>query len=166
MYWCSLATISLISVYILILSVIPLLYKEGSIAYKGVTIATISSSMGILVLSIFESSKNYLLWAERFLMCARELGKLVRDLDMIIDTEVGSIGDVDEISNEYSSILNKYNENHENYDHNFFMAERPGEFNIGRKRRYFYIIRWYTVIYWRYITLSAIPPIITFLFIF
>ena len=166
MYWCSLATISLISVYILILSVIPLLYKDNSIAYKGVTIATISSSMGILVLSIFESSKNYLLRAERFLMCARELGDLVRSLDMIIDTKNGSIDDVEAVSKNYSKILNKYNENHENYDHNFFKAERYDEFDIGFFRRHFYLFRWYSVIYWRYLTLSAIPPIITILFIF
>ena len=166
MYWCSLATISLISVYILILSVIPLLYKDSGIAYKGATIATISSSMGILVISIFESSKNYLLRAERFLMCARELGDLVRRLDMIIDTKSGSIDDVEAVSSSYSKILNKYNENHENYDHNFFKSERPDEFNIRTTRRCFYMFRWYSVIYSRYFILSAIPPIVTILFIF
>lgn len=163
MHWLSLGAISIISLYVLVLSVSPFIIGIGSTINSYLEIVVIASSIGILVLSLYDSGKEYMVKSERFVMCGRDLAKILRRLDLMIETRSVDSHNLKNVINEYNEVLDKYAENHEQYDFDYFRAKRSltsDEFDIGACKYVLYIVSWNLRIYWKAFLFSIIPPIL------
>ena len=146
----SLATISFLSIYVLVLSLIPFfsLFNLSTNNREYISFFSVVLSIFILVLSLLEASKEYSIKAERLYSCANSINCLMGDLKLALST----IDDNDRleieikrIHDEYHRLINCYKENHESVDFEAFKLEHKkiekiingekiyiGEFEIGR----------------------------------
>jgi hypothetical protein len=157
MHWWSLGAISVISIYVLILSVYPLVFTVTADVSNYIYVASITSSVGILALSVFESGKSYMVKSERFVMCGRELGKLLRDLDVLIDKSDFQYRDIENIISRYNNVLDKYAQNHTRDDFDYFRASNS-EFDLLLRKKLLYIFKWNARVYWKPILFCLTPP--------
>lgn len=162
MHWWSLGAISVISLYVLIISILPLLLNITGETSRYLYIASITSSIGILVLSVFESGKSYMVKSERFVMCGRELAKLLRKLDIVLDKGNVKYEEIENLIKRYNNVLDKYAQNHERDDFDYFRANND-HFDLGCIEKNFYIIKWNLRIYWKPVLFCLIPPVLVFL---
>jgi len=164
MHWWSLASISVISIYVLVFSIAPYIIDLSGLSKSRLSLVVITSSIGILVLSLYESGKEYLVKSERFVMCARDLGKMLRKMDYTIRAGGISSENVEAYIGEYNQVLEKYAQNHERYDYEYFKAkysDRDGEeFDITLWEYCWYRINWNMRIYWKPVVFLTLPLVL------
>ncbi|MHA7830600.1 MAG: SLATT domain-containing protein [Flagellimonas sp.] len=125
-------TISLVSVYIIIINLLVLIPDRPCyLSEELITFSTISLSILVIVISIIVNNMNYKHLAHKFHDCGREI-TVVYDKVCLLRTNIGSISktDIQEISEEYNSIIKNYDINHSNLDLLVFKKDYPEEFNI------------------------------------
>lgn len=157
-------TIAVLSVYVIVMS---LFFISPSLSAKistgDLSLITLAASLLTLIFSQIESSKDYKLKAEKLHKNAIELSDIYHESQALLYSD----GDLDKryedaqnISKRYNSIIQKCDENHNDYDYRYFLASnwtdedieltkrqaRWIRFCVGIKIRYYYAIWIFTPI--------------------
>ncbi len=163
----SLYSIGLLSSYLIIINLLPL-FIPTFLSEKFIAFFTISVSILMLVFSHFELSKDYKVVASRLHNCAKELRKLVDDLEKVLYLHKPSgeqkIKDLENISNEYNHILSKFQENHNEISFRLAsLSLEPDKFKAYQK--FFIHLKCFVMTRLLYIVLMILPFIIILLFL-
>ena len=125
-YFLSSYATSLLSVYVIILSLLqPFKIISSENTIQTINFATICVSVTLLVFVLMESSMQYNLKAEKFHDCAKEISKLFKKYEFI--KENTSLNEEDKykkfknIQTKYDKIIDLY-ENHRPIDFKFFQS--------------------------------------------
>ena len=131
---------------------------------KAISALTIILSTFLLVLSLLFSFLDYPKRFEKYNDCGLELNRLYHRIECAIPQEM-TLTEVKTFSEEYESILNKYNQNHTTFDFEYSLLFNKNE-TCGWARKMFLLMRYYIfdvyILYW----LIAILPIIGILWYF
>lgn len=161
----SIYTISVLSVYVVVLS---LLSKYGFNVENAqmYDLLSVVSAIFILVLSLTEASKNYMVASERLFISGNEIRDLLDELKKYSNKSASDVLDIESISSKYSHVLKTCGENHETIDFDLFRAQRPTNFKeINWYYSLCYRLRYFLNIYRFYFTLLFLPPVIFLMFI-
>lgn len=124
----SVGATTLLSFYVVILSLVILVFpdKVSPTNSKWITTGSLIISIFIIVITLMENSKNYALKAEYAGQSARELAFLFNQME---ENELSS----DEFSHikKYNEILSRARVGHANIDYHGFQLSHPGEFKYG-----------------------------------
>jgi hypothetical protein len=146
----STAAIAILSAYLLIASIV--MSNDGvGISAAGrslVNLGLTGVSLLLLVLSLLEGSRNYLLRSERLHDCAVELGALEHKATLV--KEYRDIAErtaaVAQLSEEYHSVLARCRENHDPLDNECFRCDNRAHFacSIWMRLRARLLYQWCT----------------------
>lgn len=163
--------LSSMSISILTLYVLSITIAESTncflplfLNHETVTFLTIILAIGILILSLHESSRGYELKGERLYNCANELTMLYNRLRLIIVTDC-SVDKLTQINDQYETIISKYNENQDPCDYSLFQAEHYKEFKLSKFESLLIKGKYYTSQYWLYFSLIVVPVAILVIYI-
>ncbi len=123
-------TISIISVYIISLNLTVLLPKRPQIlSNENITFSTICLSILVIVVSTILSSRSYKVVANKFHDCGREITEIY-DKVCLWKNNPKSVTEknLEEIINEYNSLLKKYDINHSRLDYEIFIRDNISEY--------------------------------------
>jgi hypothetical protein len=122
--------IALASVLVIALTVLPLVYKLPPAVLGDLTAATLVMSLLILAFSLLDYSNNDSAVAEQHHRCGlevRELRRLLRNkAEPVSDAELNQITDA------YGQILQKYSINHDEGDFKRYQLDHPDEFPLNK----------------------------------
>lgn len=124
-------TIAMLSVYAIAISVLQLTLA-GSLdetVNRLLTGGIITASAFIIVLTLYENSKNHLIIADRMHRCALDLLELYNEFDATIRIAPQAVNLLD-YSRRYNAILSKYPENHDLLDYLSFRCDNPKDFEL------------------------------------
>lgn len=156
----SIYTISILSVYVI---AITLLSKYGFLVKNSATYDFISILLAlfILVLSLTEASKNYLVSAERLFNNGNDIKGMLGRLKKYSRKTDADFEGLDQLSKEYSAILKSCPENHDNIDFELFKARKYQDFkDMNLFLSIWYKSKYYIDIFWFYSLLIILPPLI------
>ncbi len=134
----SLTAISFLSSYVLIVSIIPYfgIVKLSATQNDYFPLVSVVLSIFILVLSLLEASKEHSLKAERLYTCANKVNNLMSDLKFaqVNITDENKLKEkVESINVLYHSVIDSYQENHNDLDFSLFKLEnRAREVKINK----------------------------------
>lgn len=116
-------TISIISFFVICISVYLVMFQqEYSPLYgKYLTFISVAISVLIIILSLQDGSKNHLLRAEMMHNCAREVLAVYRELSNIKEP---TDGDIQEYSKRYQNIIDRYPYNHAPIDRKIYLYDQ------------------------------------------
>ncbi|KQB37631.1 SLATT domain-containing protein [Flavobacterium aquidurense] len=125
-YFLSSYATSLLSVYVIILSLLqPFKIISSENTIQTINFATICVSVTLLVFVLMESSMQYNLKAEKFHDCAKEISKLFKKYEFIKENttlnEEDKYKKFKNIQDKYDKIIDLY-ENHRPIDFKFFQS--------------------------------------------
>lgn len=109
-------------------------------SYIAVTLSVL-----VLVLSLTEASRNYVLRSERLHLCGIELDDLCRRIDVaLLDSNEGIQTKLSGFTEEYAEMIRRCPENHEDIDFLWFKAQRP---EVGKYAPYkaTFLRSWYWI---------------------
>lgn len=155
----SLSSISISSLYVLAISIYLISFNVNPEHETVLMTVSIISSIGILVLSVMEYGRNYLLKSERLLQSGRDLLRILHKLDIYIDHDTSEY-DLSNLMDEYNDVLKTHTENHERYDYKLFQSSRLDEFNVSLFWRVWYKFVWCFMTYYRFVFIILLPPIL------
>lgn len=115
------------SVYVILLSVLPLFFEVGIVIAKILTAITIIFSLIILASSLLQYSNNDPVRAEQHHRCALEINALRRQLR---STEVCDMEVLNRYSGTYDGIIQKYGINHLDIDFYKYKLDHPDEYYV------------------------------------
>jgi hypothetical protein len=115
-------TITILSIYVLALSIGPKFGYVANLPADQINFINILLSIAIIAISLLESNNNYQIQAERLYHCANELAQLLIRLNHIKDFSVNPSQDLKQIGDDYDNIIQKYSENHSDWDYKYFLA--------------------------------------------
>lgn len=152
----STACIAILTLYIIGLNLsqfIPALNIQPNLS-RYITFSTLIASMGILILSLLEGSKNYLVKSERLYNCANEINKLYGKIRMFkYNCNVGD-DSIMGIREAYNELLLRYPDNHEPIDYDLFRVQyRKKDFDISLGPAMWIRLKSVILMYWLYILL-------------
>jgi hypothetical protein len=113
------------SVYVILLTVLPLFFHVGEILGNAVTATVIVFSLIILASSLLQYSNNDPVRAEQHHRCGLEVNALRRALRA---TDNCSMTVIAEYSKRYDDIIQKYGLNHDDIDFDKYKIEHPLEY--------------------------------------
>ncbi|MCA9761314.1 MAG: SLATT domain-containing protein [Streptococcus sp.] len=168
-------TMSFLSSYIIILSLINIFLNNIGHVYSNVTpYLIVAVALILLVFNLTESKKEYKVTAEKMHNCARELLRLeleTKKLKIINDQNL-SVEYISKVSEKYANILDKY-EGHSSVDYNIILIynkqmkkESSNEPNLSAYRKNLYIFDYKYRSYLKYWALLAIPIPVIIYFLF
>lgn len=138
-----------------------------------ISFAVLFLSVFVLILTLIENSKNYLVQADKMHACALEVSSLYNNLNLLITKEKADYKARKAISDKYDSILAKY-PNHDERVYSVFVARHYDEknLNFGIKDcapfNYFYsrvlLLAYWISDFWLYVVIVFSPPIMLLLF--
>lgn len=153
-------TISILSVYVLALSIAPKYSYFTDISPDKINFINIILSICIIVVSLLEANNGYQLQSERLFNCANELNGLLQQLKSGRDFSDDISKDIQTVSKQYEAILHKYGENHTSYDFDLFKAMNPSDFQLDGVKALlipYYYIKYYTCSYFMYVFFILSP---------
>ena len=156
----SVYTISILSVYVIVLS---LLVRYGFVPRNSnfYELISVISAIFILVLSLAESSKNYNVASERLFSSGNEIRDLLDELKKYKNDSEYDVSAIEKLSKKYSHVLKECGENHETVDYHLFKAQRVSDFNdMNMYYSLIYRGKFYLNIYWFYFVLMFLPPLL------
>lgn len=162
--WSQLA-VTLLTSYIIIIGIIPLLPKPMSDFFPSEILAFTTTAVSILLLaySIIEAAENYPLKAYRFHECGTKVAKLYADLRQE-KTATGALPNKTElgrVSTEYQHVLEIY-ENHEAIDYATFKTAKCAYFKLNRFDCWKIWIHYYLTSLFVYHVIILFPPVLMF----
>jgi hypothetical protein len=156
----SIYTISILSIYVIALT---LLEKYG-LQLKNPDLyqfASICLGLFILVLSLTEANKNYLVSSERLFVCGNNIRELLDDLKKFSNKTDDDHQGIERISGKYSNILKTCVENHESIDYDLHRGKNSECFKgINGFYAFWFRVKYILNIYWFYFALIFLPPLI------
>lgn len=166
-HWLSTTATSILSFYLVVASLIPLVYETSlpSGGSKFLSVISLVISVFLIIITLLESAKNYHGEADRMHKCALEISELYNRF------QAKSLQDADasrvELNDNYSRVLKAYEINHKDIDflrfQIFFSRDlgiRGGRFAVAVVR---YVLLW-LVEYGLYIAMILAPPIAAFIY--
>ena len=167
-HYCSLWTISILSILVFVLSLIFIL--DFGFDPKIISLFSIMLSVGILVVSLIETSQSYEIKALKMHECAKEIKKLDYDLFIIKELNITpekKITKYQEILANYKEIIDHCDLNHSFIDYKKFLAEYRKEFDvnwfIALFHRFYYCVHTFRIYFILFLILPAITIITLFL---
>jgi hypothetical protein len=133
-------TVAALSIYLMAAS---LMLGSSSIGLTPVekevgSYIAVTLSILVLVLSLTEASRNYILRSERLHVCGAELGDLCRRIDVALAANDEAIESrAPGFTQEYAEIIRRCPENHEDIDFRWFLAQRPDIAGYGQRQAIF-----------------------------
>lgn len=113
------------SVYVIVLTVLPLFFSLGPVVVNSANAVTIVFSLVILAASLLQYSNNDPVRAEQHHRCALEINALRRELRA---TETPTADSVLEFGRKYDEIIRRYSVNHDDVDFEKYKTEHPDEY--------------------------------------
>ena len=126
----SVFTIAILSIYVIGASLISLMYQDTLQAsdIKFINLFTVLTSVFILVVSIYESGRDYVTRAELMLRCGQNITELHSEVDYKKKQGLLELDNFQPYIDRYHNIMREYNENHENIDYKYFVTHHKKEF--------------------------------------
>lgn len=161
-HWLSTTATAILSFYLIVASLIPLVYEANMppAGSKFLAVITLVISILLIIVTLIESARNYHGEAERMHKCALSISEIYNRLQaMKLD-----LADQNRIAlnDEYSSVLLRYEINHKDIDFVKFQVAFADDLNIRGARRTWnttkYIFLWLSE-YSMYILIIAVPPL-------
>lgn len=161
-------SISLNSIYVIILSLLSLNQFQYLSNYSSdkLSLITLFLSILIIVTSIIENSKNYAFNAELQHKCGKELNLIYEKLIQIkdnYDTNPIDKATIHNLGIEYQNLIDKYSVNHSTLDYLKFIASNRLEKYEKIKCPSIYIA-WFEIRTYFLVVISAIAPLLFILF--
>jgi hypothetical protein len=156
----SIYSITILSIYVLSLT---LFQKYGFLTeYRDVyELLSMLLAVFILVLSLLEGSRNYMLSSEKLFLCGNEIRDLLDELKKYSAKTECDIKGIEETSKKYSNVLRACGENHETIDRDFHKAQNVSDFKeMNLPWSVWYKIQFYFSLYWFYALLIVLPPLL------
>ena len=157
-------TISILTVYIISLSILSLNPPSSYIFLSGKTgsIFMICLSIAILLISVLENSKNYKLRADGMHRCAKELSSIYNEICLIRDGVITTTipERLIELGNKYQSIIDKYDDNHIELDYSKFQAINFSVFGLTKFQKAVVSFKYFFLVKGVYIILIIVPLLI------
>ncbi len=135
---------------------------------KYVFVAILFLSIFVLIITLIESSRNFLVEAEKMHQCALEIQSVYHRLDLAINSEIDTYELRQELTTEYDSILLKY-PNHEQRAYQIFKATKYKDFPILDNIIFDFVLSkillvWYWILdFWKYCLIILGPPVVVIL---
>lgn len=114
------------SAYVIALTVLPYFLKQPTVITDIYNFVTVVLSIVILVSSLLQYSSGDVVNAEQHHRSGLEINEL-RRLLLLKDEETITNAELDDFSNKYGAVLQKYSINHEDIDYLQFQLDRPEE---------------------------------------
>lgn len=162
-HYLSLGAITLLSCYVIagsIASLVPGLI-QASAPWLGVLLTV--SSVLTLALSLLEAGKAAQLRSDKHHSCGIELLALNNRLESLLEANAFTVEDNIKYSDDYTTILLRYSENHDQVDYDLFRAQHWKDFKISRIAAVHYRANWWVHTYAGYILLLIAPPLVALL---
>lgn len=159
----SIYTIALLSIYVLVLT----LFEKYEFEVNNSGLYEFSSvllALFILVLSLTEASKNYMVSSERLFVCGNDIRDLLDELKKFSSRTKTDAAGIEDLSAKYSRVLKACGENHETIDYDLLRAQRPNHFdNLNCFVGFYLKIKYKFNLYGLYFILIVLPPFIFFI---
>lgn len=161
-------SISLNSIYVIVLSVLSLNQFQYLSRYSSdeLSLITLFLSILIIVTSIIENSKNYSFNAELHHQCGKELNLIYEKLIQLKDNYDTNANDKEAIHSlglEYQKLIEKYSVNHTTLDYLKFIASNRLDKYKNIKCPSIYIA-WFEARTYFWVVISALAPLMFILF--
>lgn len=131
-------SIALLSVYLVILSIAVVVPAFGisTTHQTEVSIVTAALSLLLVVLSLLENGRNYLVRADRLHRCAMSIDSLLSDVraELPLSTGPAPSAHMLELSQKYHEVLAGCAENHSEVDFDLFRATHASDFGLHGPR--------------------------------
>lgn len=162
---------SMLSVYLIAIGLLSVynIYNDGFITQNILPYLMTCISILLLVFTQIENSKNYQLKAKEFHTCGIELSRLYNKLRVFKTlktnpTDIERVNFANELSLEYESILEKY-ENHEPIDFELFKTRNSEYFQVNKIGLLTIFFRYYFFTQFGYHVMILLPPIFILIFL-
>lgn len=119
--------VSFASAYVIVLTVIPVIFHVPEYISSIITIAVIIFSIVILTYSLIQYSSGDPVKAEQNHRCAMEINAMRRRLSLLPDVTFENLS---LYAKDYDDILQRYNVNHEPVDFETYKIEHPTEYPL------------------------------------
>ena len=168
-YW-SLFSISLLTIYLLALNLLLYfpVYTFTDRQVQAIPLLSVILSVFILILSLLEASKQYILISERLYTCSNELTNLYTELQYFksrADYSPHGLSKLEKIMLKYDMILSKCPDNHDSIDLEVFKTEHPEVFACGCIEKKWIYIKAFFLTYALYLFLICMPPLVLLLYL-
>ncbi len=164
----SVSCISILSVYVIALSVIGIVFQKDftDMGSNVLNALNVSISVAILAFSLIEGSRNHLGKSDTMNDCALAIGRIYDEFSLQYRFGTVTLDVLEATTKRYSDILDKYRLNHSLSDYEKFLPQHPDP-SIRRPFLFFLIRPWKSAIWWFQTiwiyTVGAIsPPLIIF----
>ncbi|GAF05988.1 SLATT domain-containing protein [Saccharicrinis fermentans] len=132
-------TIAILSAYVIVMSLFFISPSLNSKINNGdLSLITLAASLLTVIFSQIESSKDYKLKAEKLHQNAMELSDIYHESQALLFSD-DDLNDrykmAQDISKRYNSIIQKCDENHNDYDYKFFLASNWTDDDIKLTKR-------------------------------
>ncbi|MFI2744258.1 SLATT domain-containing protein [Zhouia sp. PK063] len=163
-------TISLVSIYIICINLLVFVPNRPPILSDiNITLSTISLSIIVIVVSVILNNMGYKHLSHRFHDCGREITIVYDKLCLLkAESEKARREDLEEITNEYNSILRKYDINHTTLDYEVFQKNNVKDYphiKYPNLFRFWIYARYQFDTLGRYIIFILIPVVLYLIFI-
>jgi len=121
----SLYVISLLSLLVIVLAMLPITVINDEDKKNFVSVATVFLSVYIIIITWMEASGNFYKRGEELHQNARKIHKIHQDLLMTPVDQADSRERIEKLQEKYQEALDSCVENHENVDYRRVMIEKP-----------------------------------------
>lgn len=161
-HWMSIAATSMLSCYLVAISLYQLAYEKGLTAgtTKLLSVANLVVSVFLIMITLLEGARNYGKDAERMHENALAISKKYNAFQALTVDQANK--QRDRFAREYSDLLIDTKLNHKDVDYNLFRIPNARELGIEGARYAGMIARTGLLLvaeYWLYFTLIFLPPI-------
>ena len=166
-HWLSTAATSLLAFYLVIASLVLLVYESSlpSGGSKFLSVISLVISIFLIIITLLESAKNYSGEADRMHKCALEISELYNRFQAMTLDEADAQRVA--LNDEYSGILKTHEINHKDIDFLRFQLSFNRDLGMGGGDLFLSILRycllWLTE-YILYILLVIAPPVVAFIY--
>lgn len=161
-HWMSIAATSMLSCYLVAISLYQLAYESGISAAttKLLSVANLVVSVFLIMITLLEGAKNYGKDGERMHENALAISKQYNAFQALTIVEADKARD--QFALEYSELLVDAKINHKDIDYNLFRLPNARELGLKGFRYFGVLLRTIVLIlteYWLYFALILLPPV-------
>lgn len=167
-------TISLLSLFVIIIGILPLIFSLSDFQNKLLLAVSIFLSIFILILNNSEAGNNYERRSENFLIRARSLQKIYYNLEYLINFDKINEYEFNRIKTEYNDIIKMFPEDPSKLDFQFYRTQNHRKFHSSKEKskaeliseKIKYSCLYFTNLYLVPTLMLLIPIILVFIIIF
>lgn len=136
--------IALLSLFVIILSLVPNIYRLTQAGAQALLALSIINSVFIIITTFLEASGNFVHRGEQLHRSARKIATVYNKLVLLSPEEHGDRLKLQALQQEYQIALDDCPFNHENIDYELIKATKPGLFRSKPKGNWaeWFVIRW------------------------